>query len=118
MTNAYHEISLDELQLVGQTLLESIVSGTVDLVVVVVETSNVSTSELGDLAGRAADTTTNIEHLHVLLDAHAVSQVVLMSGNGLVKRLAIGKAAEVERLSPAILVQIGRKVVVAARVIC
>jgi hypothetical protein len=37
-----------------------------------------------------------------------------VAGNGLVEGLAIGKAAEVEALAPAILVQVGREVVVVA----
>ena len=36
-----------------------------------------------------------------------------MTGNGLVEWLAGRKAAEVERLAPAVLVEVGRKVVVA-----
>lgn len=91
--------------------------GTLNLVVVVVETSDVSAAELGNLTSRATNTATNIEDLHALLDADAVGKVVLMSGNGLVKRLAEGETAEVERLAPSVLVQIGRKVVVAIMVV-
>jgi hypothetical protein len=41
-----------------------------------------------------------------------VGEVVLVAGNGAVEGLAVGIAGEVERLSPAILVQVGRQVVV------
>jgi hypothetical protein len=112
-TATYHEVALDEFQLVGQTLLESVVGGTLDLVIVVVQTGNVSTGELGNLAGRAADTTTNVEDLHSLLDADAVGKIVLVTGNGLAERFAVGEAAEVERLAPAVFVQIGGEVVIA-----
>lgn len=88
-------------------------SGTLDLIVVVVKTGDVSTSELGNLAGRAANTATDIENLHALLNADAVGEVVLMSGNSLVERLSERETAEVERLAPSVFVQIGRKVVVA-----
>lgn len=86
---------------------------TLNLVVVVVKTSDVGASELGDLASGTTNTATDIENLHALLDANLVSKVVLMAGNGLVKGLALGESAEVERLAPAILVEIGSKVVVA-----
>ena len=72
--------------------------------------------ELGNLAGGAADTAADVEDLHALLDTHAVGEVVLVAGNGLVERLARGEAAEVEGLAPAILVQVGRQVVVAGTV--
>jgi hypothetical protein len=108
-----HEIALDKLKLVRQTLLVGVVGGAVDLVVVVVQTGNVAASELGNLAGRAADTTANVKDLHALLDANAVSKVVLMASNSLVETLAVGESAEVERLTPSVLVQVGGQVVVA-----
>lgn len=85
----------------------------VDLIVVVVEASDASASELGNLAGGTANTTTNIKNLHALLHVHSVREVVLVAGDSLVERLADGEAAEVERLSPSIFVQVGRQVVVA-----
>lgn len=87
----------------------------VDLVVVVVETSDVAAGELCNLAGRATDTAADIEDFHALLDANGVSQVVLVTGNCLVKGLAVGESAEVERLAPAVLVQIRGQVVVVSR---
>jgi hypothetical protein len=41
-----------------------------------------------------------------------VREVVLVAGDGLVKRLAVSIAAEVEALAPAVLVQISCEVVV------
>lgn len=72
-------------------------------------------SELGDLAGRAANTATNVEDLHTLLHVHGVGEVVLVAGDSLVERLALGEAAEVERLAPAILVDVGGKVIVTSQ---
>lgn len=86
---------------------------TLNLVVVVVKTSDVGASELGDLASGTTNTATDVENLHALLNSDLVSKVVLMAGNGLVKGLALGESAEVERLAPAILVEIGSKIVVA-----
>lgn len=70
--------------------------GTLDLVIIVVEASDVASGELSDLAGRSADTAANIENLHSLLDANAVGQIVLVASDSLVERLALGEAAEVE----------------------
>ena len=39
-------------------------------------------------------------------------QIVFVSSNGLVEALTVGESAEVERASPAILVEIGGKVVI------
>jgi hypothetical protein len=75
----------------------------------------VGTGELGDLAGRTADTAADIEDLHSLLDANAVGKIVLVTGDGLMERLAMGKAAEMERLSPSVLVQISGEIVVASQ---
>ena len=86
--------------------------GTVDLVIVVVQTGDVCAGELGHLASWSTNTAADIQHLHALLDTNVVSQVVLVASNGLVERLAIGETAEVEALAPAVLIEIGSKVVV------
>lgn len=109
----YHEVTLHKLKLVRQTLLRGIVGGSVDLVVVVVKTGNMAASELRDFARRTTDTTSDVKNLHALRDADLMGEVVLMPGNSLVEWLAVGKAAEVEGLAPAILVQVGGEVVVA-----
>ncbi|KAI6771855.1 hypothetical protein HG531_009480 [Fusarium graminearum] len=101
--------------LVGQTLLEGVVGSSLDLVVVVVQAGNMSTCELGDLTGGTTHTATDIKNLHAVLDTDLVGKVVLMTGNGLVKGLALGESAEVEGLAPSVFVEIGSKVVVAAR---
>ncbi len=86
--------------------------GALNLVVVVVQAGDVSASELGNLAGRAADSAANIENLHALGDVDAVGKVVLVAGDSLVEGLAVGETAEVEGLAPAVLVEIRREVVV------
>jgi hypothetical protein len=107
---AYHEVTLDKVELVRKALLCSVVGGSLDLVVVVVETSDVCARELDNLSGRATNTTTNIKDLHVVLEVHDVGEVVLVAGNGLFEGLA--ETAEVERLTPAVLVKVGGQVVV------
>lgn len=109
---SYHEVTLDICQLVRQLLLLGVVNRTVDLVVIVVQTSDVCARELGDLSCGSTNTTTNVENLHALLDVDLVCEVVLVAGNGLVERLANREAAEMEGLAPAILVDVGGKVVV------
>ncbi len=111
----YHEVTLDELELVRETLLGGVPRGAVDLVVVVVEAGDVRVGELGNLPRGAADTAADVENLHVLLDADLHGQVVLVARDSLVEGLADRVAAEVEALAPAILVEVGSKVVVAVR---
>lgn len=111
----YHEVALDKLELVRETLLGGVPRGAVDLVVVVVEAGDMRVGELGNLPGGAANTAADVKNLHALLDADLHGQVVLVARNGLVERLADRVAAEVEALAPAILVEVGREVVVAAR---
>lgn len=110
----YHEVTLDKVELVRKTLLCGVVSSSFDLVVIVVETSNVCARELDNLSSRATNTTTNIQDLHVLLEVHDVGEVVFVTGNSLSERLAICETAEVEGLAPTVLVKVGSQVVVVA----
>ncbi|KAI6775056.1 hypothetical protein HG530_001814 [Fusarium avenaceum] len=107
------KVTLDKVELVRQALLEGVVGGSLNLIVVVVETGDMGACELGDLASGTTNTTTNVEDLHALLDTNLVGKVVLMTGNGLVKGLALRESAEVEGLTPTVFVEIGGKVVVA-----
>jgi hypothetical protein len=109
---AYHEVTLDKGELVGQTLLRGVGGGTLNLVIVVVETDDIDARELDNLTRRAADTAANIQYAHVVGEVHLVGQVVLVAGNGLVEGLAVRIAGKVEGLAPAVLVQVGGQVVV------
>lgn len=109
---SYHKVTLDICQLVRQLLLIGIVDRAIDLVVVVVQTRDVCTRELGDLSRGTTDTTANVENLRTLLDVDLVCEVVFMAGNGLVEGLADREAAEMEGLAPTVLVDVGSKVVV------
>ena len=108
----YHEISLDEVELVSKPLVLGVSGSALNLVIVVVQSGDVCASELGDLSGWSTNTASDIKNLHVLLDTDLVGEVVLVAGNGLVERLVGGEAAEVEGLSPAVLVEVGAQVIV------
>jgi hypothetical protein len=75
----------------------------------------VGIGKLGNLPGGPANTAADVENLHPRLDADVGGEEVLVASNGLVKALTGRVAAKVEALAPAILVQIGRKVVVTAQ---
>lgn len=92
----HHKVSFDKVHLFRQTLLGGIVSGTVNLVVVIVEARNLSTGELCDFSSRAADATANIENLHAFLDVHAVGKVVLVASYGLAKRFTSREATKMK----------------------
>lgn len=109
-----HEVTLGEAELVRQTITLSIPRRTLDLVVVVVEADNIGICELDNLTSRATNTTADIQNLHTILNLHAVSKVVFVTGNGLEEGFAAGESAEMERGSPSVLVKVGSKVVVAA----
>lgn len=52
-----------------------------------------------------------------------MSQIVFMSGNGLMKTFTVGESAEMKAGAPAVLVEVGREVVIAevindGRVLC
>lgn len=108
----HHEIALDEGKLICQALFLGVVGSPLDLVVVVVETRDVSTGELGDLACRPANAAADIQHFHALLDADLVGKIMLVSGNGLIEAFSERVAAKMERLAPTVFVQIGGEIVV------
>ena len=100
----YHKITFHECQLIGQSLLLGICGSTLNLVVIVVETSDVGAGKLCDFACRAPYSTANIKDFHAILDANLSSQIVLMTRNSLRERLAICETAEVKGLSPTVLI--------------
>lgn len=70
------------------------------------------TSELGNFSGRTSNTTANVEDPVAILDTNLRCKVMFVAGNGLVERFTVRIAAEMERLTPAIFVQIRPKIVV------
>lgn len=107
-----HEVALDEVEVVLETGLLGLVLGLLDLVVVVVETDDVTVGEPGNLSGGATNTTADVEDEVALLDASHVREVVLVSGDGGLEVLALVEATEVEGGAPAVLVEVGDDVVV------
>lgn len=73
------------------------------------------TRELGHLPRRPAHAAADVQDPGSFLDAHAVRQVLLVARDGGVEGLPVGEAAEVERLAPAVLVQVRGQVVVLPR---
>ena len=108
----YHEIAFRKTQLLRQAFFCSILSGTLNLVVIVVQTNNVDPSEFSNLSRWSSNATSYVKYLHAISQAHDMSKVVLMTSNGLVKAFAVREAAEVERATPTIFVNVCREVVV------
>lgn len=98
--------------LIGQPAKFRVVCRTVDLVVVVVQSNDVDTGEPSDLPSGTTNTTADVENSHAISKAHHVCQVMLMAGDSLVEGFAFVEATEVERLAPAILVEVSCQVVV------
>ena len=96
----------------GKALFLSITSSTLNLIVVIVQTSDVSTGELGNFSSRATNATSHVEDLVSVFDANLGCEVMFVAGNGLVETLAIREAAKVEGLAPAIFIKIGGEVVI------
>ena len=113
MGEKYHKVALNIFQLMLQSLLLRIPRRALNLVIIVVQTRNMRTGELGNFSRRPTNTAADIEDLVAVLDADFGGEVVLVAGNGLVEGLAVGKAAEVEGLAPAVFVEVGSEVVVA-----
>ena len=110
----YHEIAFSEAELLRQALFLCIPGSPLYLVVVVVQACNIDSGKLGNLPSRSTNTTSDIQHVHALPQAHFVRQVVFMPGYGLMEVFAIRKPAEMERCTPAILVEVGCEVIVTA----
>jgi 4-hydroxy-3-methylbut-2-enyl diphosphate reductase IspH len=97
---------------VRQAFLLCIPRSTLNLVIVIVQANNIDARKLDNLASRAAHTASHIENTHVIAQAHLVRKVVFMTGNGLIERFTVSKAAKMEALAPAVLVEVGCEVIV------
>lgn len=98
-----HKVTLNKFTPVLQACGDGVAAGAVDLVVVVVEASDVGAREVANLARGAANATANVEDLEMRLDGHVGGKEVLMPGDGLLEGLAWVEAAEVEGGSPGVL---------------
>jgi hypothetical protein len=109
----YHEVTFHKFQLVCKAFLLGISGSTLNLVVIVVQTGDVCTSELCDFSRWPTNTTANIEDFVSVLDTNLRGEVVFVTGNGLVERFPVCETAEVEGLAPTVLVEICSEVVIA-----
>jgi len=100
--------------LVCKTLFLGIPCSTLNLVVIVVQAGDVCACELCDFPGWPSNATANIENIVSIFDTNLRGEVVFVTRNGLVERFTVGETAEVEGLTPAILVEICSEVVVTA----
>jgi hypothetical protein len=91
-------------------------SGSLHLVFVDGDASNVAAGKLRDLPGRPTHTTADVEDSHALFDTSDECEVVFMAGDGLPEGLVGAEAAEVEALAPSILIEVGSEVVISADV--
>jgi hypothetical protein len=104
LRNTYHKVALNKFKQMRESFSFSVMCGSLHLVLVKVEPCDVGTGELDNLSGWTTHTTTDVEYLHALLDTDTRSEVVFVSSYSAVEGLAVGKAAEVEALTPSILV--------------
>lgn len=78
-----HEIPLHKRDLIGKAFAGSMCSCPLDLVGIVVQTNDITSSECRNLPGRFANTTSNIENSHRLIDLDSMSKVVLVARESL-----------------------------------
>lgn len=74
--------------------------GSLDLIGIVIQTSNMGTSEMGDFTSGTTDTTTNIQNTHVTLDTNVGSQIMFMTSNSTVELFTNVVTAEMETATP------------------
>ena len=96
----------------GKTLLLGVPSCALNLVVIVVQPSDMSTGELCNFSSRSSNSAANVKNLVSVFDANLGSKVVFVAGNGLVEAFAICETAEMEGLAPSILVKICCEIIV------
>ena len=92
----YHEVTLDEIQLITQTLLLRIMRRTLNLIIIVIETSDMCARELCDFSCWSSNTTSYIQNPLAILQLHLCSEVMFVAGDGLVEWFTVSVAAEME----------------------
>ncbi|RDB29948.1 hypothetical protein Hypma_014039 [Hypsizygus marmoreus] len=93
--------------------LKSILPGTLNLEVVVVQANDLHVRELSNFAGRTTDTASNVKDPHARTEVHLRGKIMFMAGERSKERLALIETREVEGLRPSIFVQLGRTVIIA-----
>lgn len=105
------EITLVNLAKVIQAVGNVVLGTNAHLVLVDGNTFDVSTGEDGDVAHRAADTASNVQGTHTVLETKTKSEVVLGSLDGFQEGLVVPARTEVEALAPAPFVEVSHQVV-------
>ena len=95
-----------------QTFLLRISRRTLNLIIIVVQPSDVCTRELCNFSSWTTNSAANVENSVSVFDADLRGQVVFVTGNGLVEGLGVCEAAEVERLAPTVFVKVGAQIIV------
>ena len=108
-----HKVTLDKLDLIFEASFLGVPTSTADLELIVVQADDVHIREARDFPGGAADAAADVEDAHPGTKGHLRGEVVFVASEGRRERLALVKARKVERLGPAVLVELRRAVVVA-----
>ena len=108
-----HEVTLDKLDLFFEASVLGVPTSAADLELVVVQADDVHVHEARNLPGRAADAAADVEDAHPGTKGHLRGEVVFVASEGRRERLALVEARKVERLGPAVLVELRCAVVVA-----
>jgi len=108
-----HEVALDKLDLIFEASILGFPTCAADLEGVVVHADDVHIREARNLPGGAADATADVEDAHPGTKGHLRGEVVLVASEGRHERLALVEAREMERLAPAVLIEVRCAVVVA-----
>jgi hypothetical protein len=106
-----HEVLLTERAQLAELVTSDPLVTNNDLVVVVVDTDDVSTGEASNVAHGATDTSTEVSNLVTTAKTETQGQIVLVAAERVLVRLAGNAGTEVERLTPTILVEISDQVV-------
>src|SRR5438045_1214526 len=98
----------------GQPLFCGISRRTFDLIVVVVQSSNMASCEFHHFSCRPTNAAADVKHFHSFMNANFMSHVVLMARNGLLEGFSVCETAEVKGLAPTIFIKVSYEVVITA----
>lgn len=111
-----HEIAFREAQLAAQSFLRSVSLGALNLIVIIVESHNIGASKFGNLPCRTSDTTADIQNVHSFPEPNHMGEIMFMTSDCLIETFTRSESTEMEGRAPAVFIQIGCKVIVAAMV--
>jgi hypothetical protein len=112
----HHEIPTHKPNPLLQLLPHRMRRRPLHLILIIIQTHHLTTRESRYLTSGLPDSAPDIEDRHGSVDSDPVSEVVLVTGQGLQERFPRGETAEVEGLRPGFFVEVGDEVVVAVMV--